>query len=111
MISFLNRTIKLTTVQQAHIIGGQTWFTSIALDFYDLTAKAPVIYGFRRSSFVMGVHPGCFVLSIVAVSLVAVETDVGETISATKVMWEKQSLPPKSHLCVVSACLSSYSWL
>ena len=33
----------------------------------------------------MGVHPGCPVCSIVAVSLVAVETDVGETISATKV--------------------------
>ena len=33
----------------------------------------------------MGVHPGCRVRSIVAVSLVAVETDVGETISAAKV--------------------------
>ena len=30
----------------------------------------------------MGVHPGCPVCSIVAASLVAVETDVGETISA-----------------------------
>ena len=33
----------------------------------------------------MGVHPGCPVLSIVAASLVAVEIDVGETISAAKV--------------------------
>ena len=33
----------------------------------------------------MGVHPGCPVCSIVAASLVAVETDVGETISAAKV--------------------------
>ena len=33
----------------------------------------------------MGVHPGCSVCSIVAASLVAVETDVEETISATKV--------------------------
>ena len=33
----------------------------------------------------MGVHPGCPVCSIVAASLVTVETDVGETISATKV--------------------------
>ena len=32
----------------------------------------------------MGVHPGCPVCSIVAASLVAVETDVGETISDTK---------------------------
>ena len=33
----------------------------------------------------MGVHPGCPVCLIVAASLVAVETDVGETISAAKV--------------------------
>ena len=33
----------------------------------------------------MGVHPGCPVCSTVAASLVAVVTDVGETISATKV--------------------------
>ena len=33
----------------------------------------------------MGVHPGCPVYLSVAASLVAVETDVGETISATKV--------------------------
>ena len=33
----------------------------------------------------MGVHPGCPVCSIVAASLVAVETDVGETISVAKV--------------------------
>ena len=33
----------------------------------------------------MGVHPGCPVCSIRAASLVAAETDVGETISATKV--------------------------
>ena len=33
----------------------------------------------------MGVHTGCPVCSIVAASLVAVETDVGETIFAAKV--------------------------
>ena len=33
----------------------------------------------------MGVHPGCPACSIVAASLLAVETDVGETISATNV--------------------------
>ena len=33
----------------------------------------------------MGVHPGCPVYLIVAASLVAVATDVGETISAAKV--------------------------
>ena len=38
-------------------------------------------YGLRRSSLIVGVHPGCPVCSIVAASLVAVETDVGETIS------------------------------
>ena len=43
------------------------------------------IYGLRRSSLIMGVHPGCPICSIVAASLVAVETDVRETISATKV--------------------------
>ena len=43
------------------------------------------IYGLLRSSLIMGVHPGCPVCSIVAASLVAVETDVGETISAAKV--------------------------
>ena len=43
------------------------------------------IYDIRRSSLIMGVHPGCPVCLIVAASLVAVETDVGETISATKV--------------------------
>ena len=44
-----------------------------------------ILYVLRRSSLIMGVHPGCPVCSIVAASLVAVETDVGETISATKV--------------------------
>ena len=33
----------------------------------------------------MGVHPGCPVCLIIAASHWAVETDVGETISATKV--------------------------
>ena len=42
-------------------------------------------YGLRRSSLIMGVHPGCPVCFTVAASLVAVETDVGETISAAKV--------------------------
>ena len=41
-------------------------------------------YGLRRSSLIMGVHPGCPVCSIVAASFVAVETDVGETISDSK---------------------------
>ena len=41
-------------------------------------------YGLRRSSLIMGVHPGCPVCSIVASSLVAVETDVGEKNSAKK---------------------------
>ena len=52
-------------------------------------------YGLCRSSLIMGVHPVCPVCSIVAASLVAVETDVGETISAAK----------KSHLCVVAGLL------
>ena len=43
----------------------------------------------------MGVHLGCPVYSIVAASLVAVETDAGETISAAKVT-----------LCVVSGLLN-----
>ena len=38
----------------------------------------PSADGLRRSSLIMGVHPGCLVCSIVAASLVAVETDVGE---------------------------------
>ena len=42
-------------------------------------------YDLLRSSLVMVVHAGCPVCSIVAASLVAVETDVGETISAAKV--------------------------
>ena len=42
-------------------------------------------YGLCRSSLIMGVHPGCPVCSIVAASLVAVETDVGETIFAAKI--------------------------
>ena len=44
-----------------------------------------LFYGLRRSSLIMGVHPGCPVCSTVAASFVAVVTDVGETISATKV--------------------------
>ena len=52
-------------------------------------------YGLRPSSLIMGVHPGCPVCSIVAASLVAVETDVGETIFAAKKII--------SHLCVVSS--------
>ena len=67
-------------------------------------------YGFRLSSLIMGVRPGCPVCSIVAASLVAVETDVGETISAAKVafvcgLWsagvlELLSAGPSSHLCI-----------
>ena len=41
--------------------------------------------GLLRSSLITGVQPGGPVCSSVAASLMAVETDVGETISATKV--------------------------
>ena len=49
----------------------------------------------------MGVHPGCYVCSIVAASLVAVETDVGATISAAKVtfvcgLWSVRVVAPLS---------------
>ena len=43
------------------------------------------IYSLHGSSLIMGVHPGCPVYLIVAASLVAVETDVWETISTAKV--------------------------
>ena len=68
------------------------------------------IYGLSRSSFIMGVHPGSPVCSIVAASLVAVETDVGETISAAKVafvcgLWSVRvaallSAGPSSFFCI-----------
>ena len=68
------------------------------------------IYGLRRSSLIMGVHPGCPGCSIVAELLVAVETDVGETISATKVafvccLWSVEvvadlSAGPFSYFCI-----------
>ena len=56
----------------------------------------------------MGIHPGCRVCLIVAASLVAVETDVGETISATKVafvcgLWSVVALlsaGPSSGFCI-----------
>ena len=58
----------------------------------------------------MGVHPGCRVSSIVAASFVAVETDVGETISASKVtfvcgLWSVRvvallSASPSSCFCI-----------
>ena len=58
----------------------------------------------------MGVYPGCPVCSIVAASLVAVETEVGETISAAKVifvcgLWSVGvvallSVGPFSYFCV-----------
>ena len=63
----------------------------------DQTLLSPVdspIYGLLQSSLIMGVHSGCPVCSIVAALLVAVETDVGETISAANVA-----------LCVVSGLL------
>ena len=50
--------------------------------------RQDAIYGLRRSSLIsliMGAHPGCPVCSIVAASLVAVVTDVGETISVAKI--------------------------
>ena len=68
------------------------------------------VYGLHRSSLIMGVHPGCPVCSIVAASLVAVETDVGETISAAKVafvcgLWSVGvvallSAGPLSYFCI-----------
>ena len=58
----------------------------------------------------MGIHPGCRVCSIVAASLVAVETDLGETISAAKVaivcgLWSVRvvallSAGPSSCFCI-----------
>ena len=58
----------------------------------------------------MEVHPDCFVCWIVAVSLVAVETDVGGTIPAAKVafvcgLWSigvvaLLSAGPFSHICI-----------
>ena len=48
------------------------------------------INGLRRSSLIMGVHTGCPVCLTVAASLVAVETDVGETISAAKVAFVRR---------------------
>ena len=68
------------------------------------------IYGLSRASLIMVVHPGCPVCSIVAASLVAVETNVGETISAAKVafvcgVWSvgfvaPHSAGPFSNFCV-----------
>ena len=68
------------------------------------------IYGLRRSSLIMGVHPGCPVCSIAAASLVAVETNVGEAISAAKVafvcgLWSVGivallSVGPFSNFCI-----------
>ena len=67
-------------------------------------------YGLLRSSLIIGVHPGCRVCSIVAASLVAVETDVGETIFAAKVafvcgLWSVRvvallSVGPASCFCI-----------
>ena len=58
----------------------------------------------------MGVHPDCLVCSIVAASLVAVETDVAETVSAAKVtfvsgLWSVGvvallSAGPSSYFCI-----------
>ena len=68
------------------------------------------LYGLCRSSLIMGVHPGCPVYLIVAASLVAVETDVGETIPAAKVAFvcgrsavgvvELLSVGPSSCFCI-----------
>ena len=44
-----------------------------------------LVYGLRQSSLIIEVHPGCPVCLIVVASLVAVETDVRETISSPKV--------------------------
>ena len=52
----------------------------------------------------MGVRPGCPVCFIIAESLVAAETDVGETISAANKN-QKKKKKKKSHLCVVSGLL------
>ena len=68
------------------------------------------VYGLLQSSLIMGVHRGCLVLSIVAALLVAVETDVGGTISAAKVafvcgLWSVRvvallSAGPSSCFCI-----------
>ena len=61
-------------------------------------------YGLRRSSLIMGVHPGCSVSSTVAASLVAVETDVGETIPAAKVTLNFVCGPWSVGSCCASFC-------
>ena len=53
--------------------------------YFTISLLRMSIYGLLRSSLIMGVHPGCPVCLTVAASLVAVETNVGETISAAKV--------------------------
>ena len=63
--------------------------------------RTSTMYGLLRSSLIMGVHPDCRVCSIVAASLVAVETNVGETISAAKVtfvcgLWSARVVAPLS---------------
>ena len=44
--------------------------------------RLSICFDHIQLSLYMGVHPGCPVCLIIAVSLVAVETDVGEAISA-----------------------------
>ena len=68
------------------------------------------MYGLRPSGLITGVHPGCLVCLIVAASLVAVETNVGETISAAIVafvcgLWSVGvvallSAGPSSYFCI-----------
>ena len=72
--------------------------------------SSPDYYCLFRSNLIMGVHPGCHVCSIVAASLVAVETDVGETMSTAKVafmcgLWSVRivallSAGPSSCFCI-----------
>ena len=73
----------------------------------EVELAATIVYGLLRSSLIMGVHPGCPLCSIVAASFVAVETDVEETISATKVsgLWSVRvvallSAGPSSCFCI-----------
>ena len=75
-----------------------------------INASHQHIYGFCQSSLIMGVHPGCSVFLIVAALLVAVEIDVGETISAAKVAFVC-GLWSVGVVVLISTGPSSYFWI
>ena len=84
----LSKITLLPKVHGAHLTGENLPIhCHIHLSGIDVpfAAASVDVYGLRQSSLIIGVHPGCPVCSTVASSLVAVETDVGETISAVKV--------------------------